>query len=82
MSHEHSRAVVPVCVALLAITIAASAAMAQSAAQSRDGFSGTTEAPPKREPVDLGLEAPSRYLMRDLTKTSTAFANAFQTTAT
>jgi hypothetical protein len=58
----------PAGVALIAIALAASSALAQSAAQSGDGFSGPSEARPKHKPVNLELEAPSRYLLQDLTK--------------
>jgi hypothetical protein len=67
MSHERSRAVVA-CLALLAITLAANPGIAQSAAQSGDGFPIPTEARPKHKPINLELEASSHYLLRDLTR--------------
>src|SRR5215472_16579708 len=69
MSHEHSRAAVPACLALLAITLAASSAMAQSVAQSGDGSGGPAQARPIYKPLNLEIEASSRYMLRNLTRT-------------
>src|SRR5215467_9157344 len=43
--------------------------MAQSASQSGENFVGPTKGRPRRKPVNLKIEAPSRYLLQDLTKT-------------
>jgi hypothetical protein len=68
MSHEHSRAAASACLGLLAITLAAGSAMPQSAVQSGDSLPGPTQARPRFKPINLELEASSRYLLRDLTR--------------
>ena len=68
MSPEHSRAAVSACLGLLAITLSAGSVMAQSSVQSGDSLPGPTQARPRFKPINLELEASSRYLLRDLTR--------------